>query len=83
MGELKILAIEARNHLYAVLKDTEIWQEALQSWSSPFMEQLHIADGSSGWRESRLAKEARRASRDQAMMEEEGNLSRPFSATPS
>ncbi|KAL8836139.1 MAG: hypothetical protein Q9170_003032 [Blastenia crenularia] len=31
VGELKILAVEARNHLYAVLKDTEAWQEALQS----------------------------------------------------
>lgn len=31
VGELKILALEARNHLYAVLKDTEVWQEALQS----------------------------------------------------
>lgn len=31
MGELKILAVEARNHLYAVLKDTEAWQEAFQS----------------------------------------------------
>ncbi|KAL8731236.1 MAG: hypothetical protein Q9181_004364 [Wetmoreana brouardii] len=31
VGELKILAIEARNHLYAVLKDNEAWQEALQS----------------------------------------------------
>ncbi|KAL8935197.1 MAG: hypothetical protein Q9216_005540 [Gyalolechia sp. 2 TL-2023] len=54
VGELKILAVEARNHLYAILKDTEIWQEALQSW-----------------RESRLAKEARRASRDQAILNEE------------
>ncbi len=31
VGELKILATEARNHLYAVLKDTEVWQEVLQS----------------------------------------------------
>ncbi|KAL9018869.1 MAG: hypothetical protein Q9185_003840 [Variospora sp. 1 TL-2023] len=31
VGELKILAIEARNHLYNVFKDTEIWQEALRS----------------------------------------------------
>lgn len=31
IGELKIIATEARNHLYAVLKDTELWQEALQS----------------------------------------------------
>ncbi|KAL9606342.1 MAG: hypothetical protein Q9179_000468 [Wetmoreana sp. 5 TL-2023] len=31
VGELKILAVEARNHLYAVLKDNEAWQEALQS----------------------------------------------------
>ncbi|KAL8726303.1 MAG: hypothetical protein Q9166_006805 [cf. Caloplaca sp. 2 TL-2023] len=31
VGELKILAVEARNHLYGVLKDNEAWQEALQS----------------------------------------------------
>ena len=31
MGELKILAVEARNHLYAVFRDSEVWQEALQS----------------------------------------------------
>ncbi|KAI4247194.1 MAG: hypothetical protein L6R40_001537 [Gallowayella cf. fulva] len=54
VGELKILAVEARNHLYAVLKDTEAWQEALQSW-----------------KESRLAREHRRASRDQDVPEQE------------
>ncbi|KAI4169205.1 MAG: hypothetical protein LQ343_005867 [Gyalolechia ehrenbergii] len=54
VGELKILAVEARDHLYKVLKDTEFWQEALQSW-----------------KESRMAKEARRASRDQADLEHE------------
>ncbi|KAL8658228.1 MAG: hypothetical protein Q9226_001165 [Calogaya cf. arnoldii] len=32
VGDLKILAVEARNHLYAILKDTEVWQEALQAW---------------------------------------------------
>ncbi|KAI4254830.1 MAG: hypothetical protein LQ352_002884 [Teloschistes flavicans] len=32
VGELKILAVEARNHLYEVLKDTELWREAVQSW---------------------------------------------------
>ena len=31
MDELKILALEARNHLYAIFKDSEVWQEALQS----------------------------------------------------
>ncbi|KAL9027570.1 MAG: hypothetical protein Q9196_003923 [Gyalolechia fulgens] len=55
VGELKILALEARNHLYAVLKDTEVWQEALQSW-----------------KESRLAKEARRASSGPEMIERQG-----------
>ncbi|KAL8721257.1 MAG: hypothetical protein Q9225_002034, partial [Loekoesia sp. 1 TL-2023] len=30
VDDLKILAVEARDHLYAVLKDTEVWQEALQ-----------------------------------------------------
>ena len=31
VGDLKSLAAEARNHLYAVLRDTEVWQqEALQ-----------------------------------------------------
>ncbi|KAI4193013.1 MAG: hypothetical protein LQ350_008503 [Teloschistes chrysophthalmus] len=30
--ELKTLAIEARNHLYEVLKDTELWREAMQDW---------------------------------------------------
>ncbi|KAL8811796.1 MAG: hypothetical protein Q9223_007454, partial [Gallowayella weberi] len=30
VDDLKILALEARNHLYAVFKDTELWQEALQ-----------------------------------------------------
>ncbi|KAL8973432.1 MAG: hypothetical protein Q9197_002331 [Variospora fuerteventurae] len=54
VGELKTLAVEARNHLYNVFKDTEIWQEALRSW-----------------RESRVAKEARKASRDQAILEQE------------
>ncbi|KAL8989180.1 MAG: hypothetical protein Q9177_001881 [Variospora cf. flavescens] len=36
VGELKILAVEARNHLYNVFKDTEIWQEALRSGSFDF-----------------------------------------------
>ncbi|KAL8759680.1 MAG: hypothetical protein Q9184_003543 [Pyrenodesmia sp. 2 TL-2023] len=54
VGELKILALEARNHLYAVLKDTEVWQEALQSW-----------------KESRLAKEARRANSGEEMIEQQ------------
>jgi len=31
LDDLKILAVEARNHLYAVFKDTEVWQEAVQS----------------------------------------------------
>ncbi|KAL8786279.1 MAG: hypothetical protein Q9213_002874 [Squamulea squamosa] len=53
VGDLKILAIEARNHLYAVLKDTEVWQEAMQSW-----------------KEYRIAKESRRASRDRANIEQ-------------
>lgn len=32
--ELKTLALEARNHLYAVFRDTEAWQEAVQSWAA-------------------------------------------------
>ncbi|KAL8902501.1 MAG: hypothetical protein Q9207_004658 [Kuettlingeria erythrocarpa] len=59
VGELKILAIEARNHLYAVLKDTEVWQEALQSW-----------------KETRLAKEARRASGGQGILEQQEESTR-------
>ncbi|CAL8580553.1 hypothetical protein XPA_006275 [Xanthoria parietina] len=36
VGDLKSLAAEARNHLYAVLRDTEVWQqEALQAWKQP------------------------------------------------
>ncbi|KAL8953129.1 MAG: hypothetical protein Q9222_001012 [Ikaeria aurantiellina] len=31
VDQLKIIATEARNHLYAVLKDTEIYQDILQS----------------------------------------------------
>lgn len=31
--ELKVLALEARNHLYAVFRDTEAWQEVVQSLS--------------------------------------------------
>ncbi|KAL8688807.1 MAG: hypothetical protein Q9218_005372 [Villophora microphyllina] len=33
VGELKLLTIEARNHLYAVLKDTEKCQEAMRDWT--------------------------------------------------
>lgn len=32
--ELKVLALEARNHLYAVFRDTEAWQEVVQSWAA-------------------------------------------------
>ena len=28
--ELKVLTLEARNHLYAIFRDTEAWQEAMQ-----------------------------------------------------
>ncbi|KAL8673282.1 MAG: hypothetical protein Q9168_002280 [Polycauliona sp. 1 TL-2023] len=31
--DLKILAVEARNHLYEIFKDTEVWQQAaLEAW---------------------------------------------------
>lgn len=56
MGDLKILALEARNHLYAVFKDTEVWQEALQSRYQP-LRQYHLAEFSQagrslGWRKN-------------------------------
>ncbi|KAL8823067.1 MAG: hypothetical protein Q9191_006209 [Dirinaria sp. TL-2023a] len=54
VGQLKILAVEARNHLYNVFKDSEMWQEVLQSW-----------------KESKSAKEARRVSRNKAILEQE------------
>ena len=71
MGELKILAVEARNHLYNVLKDTEIWQEALES-EYTLSTDTTCRLLAPGWKESRLAKEARRASRDQAMADKKG-----------
>lgn len=72
MGELKILALEARNHLYDVLKDTELWQKAMHS----MLLLSHINPNRSidpAWKDSRIAMESRMASRDQVTSEREGD----------
>ncbi|KAL8686212.1 MAG: hypothetical protein Q9224_005519, partial [Gallowayella concinna] len=65
VDDLRILALEARNHLYAVFKDTELWQEALQSWKeSKFARESRITsedqapmkEGNAAARQSLLAR---------------------------
>lgn len=66
------MAVEARNHLYAVLKDTEAWQEALQCGDTSSPHTIHRLLKHPGWKESRLVEESQRASKDRAMLEEKG-----------
>ncbi|KAL8806456.1 MAG: hypothetical protein Q9182_001371 [Xanthomendoza sp. 2 TL-2023] len=65
VDDLKILALEARNHLYAVFKDTELWQEALQSWKESRLakrsgrtseDQAHMKEGKAAARQLLLAR---------------------------
>lgn len=72
MGELKILALEARNHLYDVLKDTELWQKAMHSMLLLSHKNLDCSIDP-GWKDSRIAMESRMARRDQATLESEGD----------
>jgi len=74
VGELKILAVETRNHLYAVFGDSEVWQEALQSMWPCVLSASNLQLNMTGWMESRVAKESRRASRDQAISDQQGEL---------
>ena len=68
MGELKILALEARNHLYDVLKDTELWQKAMHSML--LLSHKNLDDSNDpAWKDSRIAMESRTASRDQVTRE--------------
>ncbi|KAL8876936.1 MAG: hypothetical protein Q9198_004952 [Flavoplaca austrocitrina] len=52
VGDLKILALEARNHLYAILRDTEVWQETLQAWK-----QSDVAKDPTGRKSNRAIQE--------------------------
>ncbi|KAL8879871.1 MAG: hypothetical protein Q9192_008144 [Flavoplaca navasiana] len=52
VGDLKILALEARNHLYAILRDTEVWQETLQAWK-----QSNVAKDPTGRKSNRATQE--------------------------
>ena len=73
VGELKVLAVEARNHLYAVLKDAEVWHEAIQSQHHPVYK-IIIPLIMAGWKESRIAEESQRKSDKQAVVQEQSMI---------
>ena len=57
MDELKILALETRNHLCAIFKDREVWQEALRSLWHTTVDSVGSSANLSGWKETGLVKQ--------------------------
>lgn len=74
MGDLKILAVEARNHLYAILRDTEVWQQEALGGRCPCIVNVDRSDPSpAAWKQSKVAKKCSGANKDRAVLEKEGN----------
>ncbi len=73
MGDLKILAVEARNHLYAILKDTEIWQEALQGKCPLIVDNGRSDQYHEAWKQSNVTKDSGESKQNRATLGLKGN----------